>query len=799
MRVLLIGTLFLIFNPSWAYAGISMQEPDTSRYAEVRSLVQFYEYMLNNIGSARSNTRDKEVIITESYKKVFSSPQVQIEDDLIHNRKVITNKDVAAYLRDVDFFFKDIVFDFNDIQVEQKQEGASTYYLVTFESLIEATTLDNEPYTNAQQRFIEVNADEASGDLKIASVYHTKVSREKELEVWWESLSYGWIQVFREYVTFDSADFRVLKQISSIDSLNLSGNALILNIEPLAALRDLKYLDISHTEITDISPLRYSRNLQTLKANNSKINDVSTLEYFESLETLDLSKTPLMNLQGIEKMKSLKHLRLIDTHIRDFKPIQQFNTLESVNLSESRFNDAGFLSGHKALKEANLSKTSLADLHVFQLFSQLKTLDVSETAITDLDGLESHPSLELLNINQTDISELKALLTAPKLKKVYADYTKISQEEASSFMAKKPKTLVVTQSAQVMNWWGSLSADWKKILTQKIEVEEPGKEEIIQLLNTDSLDLSGKGLADSSPLKKFNRIKYLDVSGNSFKNFSYTSGMKDLTSLTGEGLPVQSTDGLDQNEKLEYLSIPQSEIVNIGALSFLDQLKMVNLDRSYVDESAIAKYLQSNPKTVIIYQSDRLEKWWNELSSDWKSLFDLEKVDSYHLHQLIERESMSVSGLHISSLEPLSVFINLKQLNLDQVNISNLQDLTMHTGLRELTCTKGPLESLSGISYFQQLEKLNVSSTAVSDLKDLEGLRSLVELNCSGTGISNLKGISEIYNLEKLDISSTKVWRLGRLSELRNLQTLICNNTRIIAYLIDEYKAEHPEVNVIYY
>lgn len=799
IRKTLLLLPFLLCTSGLFAQGQQPEAADTSRYAEVRSLVQFYEYMLNNVGAAKSSSRDKEVIITESYKKIFVGPHVQVEDDLINDRKVITNKDISAYMRDVDFFFQDIVFDFNDLQVEKKELAARVFYLVSFESIIEGKTLDGETYNRAESRFIEVNTNQ-DGDLKIASVYSTKISREKELEVWWNSLSYGWIEVFKSYMPpFDSADHLILKRIAALDSLNLSGNTTIKNLEPVAALRDLKYLDISHTDIVDLSPIRYASNLQTLKANNSALTDISTLSYFDKLKSLNLSNTKVSDIEPLKRLTFLNELRLSETYVSNFTALAEIKSLVYVDFSESRLSDAGFLASHKGLETADLSRTSLSDLYVFQLLPKLKQLNLSETAIVNLEGLEGHPSLESLDITQTKVAEISPLLSASKLQKIYADYTKVSQEEASNFMSKRPKTLVVTHSAQVMNWWSSISGDWQKAFMSIMKTQNPEKEDIIQLLNIDSLSLKGLGLKEATPLKKFQRLKHLDVSDNQFTSFNFTASMRDLSHLSGAGLPVSSTDGLDKNEKLKTLLLPHTEIVNISALSFLDELELVNLDESFVDESAVSKLLQASPKTVVIYQTETLKSWWGSLPTEWKKVFALKSSDSYHLHKLIEVDSINVTGFEISSLSPLKVFINLRYVSLNKVNVSDLKELYKHQNIQALSCTNGPLMDLDGINQLHQLETLDISNTALSNLKDLEGLRSLKDLNCSGTSISNLKGIESIYNLETLNISSTRTWRLGRLSELRNLQTLICNNTRIIDYLIDEYKVEHPEVNVIYY
>ena len=79
---------------------------------QIRRLMGFLEFSLNTLGSSETSTREKEIIINESYLKAFLNDKVQIEDDLDENREILTYKDVQAYLKDVDFFFKEATFQF---------------------------------------------------------------------------------------------------------------------------------------------------------------------------------------------------------------------------------------------------------------------------------------------------------------------------------------------------------------------------------------------------------------------------------------------------------------------------------------------------------------------------------------------------------------------------------------------------------------------------------------------------------------------------------------------------------------
>src|SRR5690554_3357933 len=166
---------------------------------KVEDQIRFLEYFLNTVGSEKTSARDKDVIIRDSYSKIFRDEKVQVEDDLLLDRKVITNKDVTAYLKDVEFFFKDAEFKFRVREVKPSlKDNDQLFFVVSLDRTLVAKGLDDEKIENTQPRFIEINLERDSNELKIASIYTTKLSRDKELQEWWETLSYEWTTYFRE-------------------------------------------------------------------------------------------------------------------------------------------------------------------------------------------------------------------------------------------------------------------------------------------------------------------------------------------------------------------------------------------------------------------------------------------------------------------------------------------------------------------------------------------------------------------------------------------------------------------------
>ncbi|TAE51642.1 MAG: leucine-rich repeat domain-containing protein, partial [Bacteroidetes bacterium] len=111
----LILILLLCFG-SHLSVQAQVTEADTGKLEMLRQeasrMISFWGFALNTLGDPQTPLRDKETIIFESYSKIFLNEHVQIEDDLIEGRSAVTNKDVQAYLKDVDFFFQSARFAF---------------------------------------------------------------------------------------------------------------------------------------------------------------------------------------------------------------------------------------------------------------------------------------------------------------------------------------------------------------------------------------------------------------------------------------------------------------------------------------------------------------------------------------------------------------------------------------------------------------------------------------------------------------------------------------------------------------
>ena len=180
MKYILLGIICSFLLPLSRSLGQkevnSLSSEDLDQYTQqVSNMVSFIEYTFNTLGNSETPTKEKDIIINESYTKIFRDEKVQIEDDLDNTRKVVTNKDIQAYLKDIDFFFRQVTFDFDikDINFLVSEEK-KIYFKVYLYRHLHGITIANDTVQDIQERFIEINLNESERDLKIVSIYTTE-------------------------------------------------------------------------------------------------------------------------------------------------------------------------------------------------------------------------------------------------------------------------------------------------------------------------------------------------------------------------------------------------------------------------------------------------------------------------------------------------------------------------------------------------------------------------------------------------------------------------------------------------
>jgi Leucine-rich repeat (LRR) protein len=800
-------TVFLIFLfalPS-AHGQKGKKEP-LKHEKEVRDMVTFFQFMLNTLGDPATSARDKDVLVMESYTKIFRDGKVQVEDDLDPRRTVITNKDVTAYLKDVDFFFRDVKFELSieDIQASGAEE--KLFYKVKLTRNLKGTTVDGKAINNTMPRFIEINYNPREEDLKIVSIYTNQFNEKEALNNWWNALSYEWKSVFK--VRFDLGDTVSLddiKTMTSVDSLDLSNNVYITSIEPLAMLLDLRYLNLSRTSVTDLNPIRNLTELQELDLSDTRIEDITALRYSTNLKRLNLNATPTVDISVFEKLQALQQVGLRATKIYDFRPLRFLTALEVLNTESTVFSDLPAIDSLSQLKDLNVARTPVRNLTPLVSLTKLENLNLDSTLVEDLSALHNHTALKVLNINNTKVASLDPLIGLPQLQRIYCDRTGVNREIADAFMSAKKNVLVIFDSEDLQTWWNNLQPIWRDVLSRRAKVSlKPSKEELAKVTNIDSINLGQYiSLKSIEPLARLLKLKTVIANNTGIADISPLKDLREIVTLDISNTAVADIGPLARLSKLKTLRTDYTQSKTIDTLASLKTLTRLYVDGMSIQDTTVQKFLQRNGSALVVYKTNQLNEWWSKLPDDWKQIFETQlrlgiKPSRESIHQLVELERIAFGDVPVNDLAPLLEFVRLKELKFSGTAISNIGPLAEIKTLRSLHVNDNPIHNLSPIRGLRELDDLDFSNTPVEELEVVASLRNLKKLNCSGTQIRKLKELENLKALEYLDCSNTDVKSLDDLKDVP-LKTLKCYNTKISKGEVEKFKKHHPDCNVSYY
>ncbi len=266
-------------------------------------------------------------------------------------------------------------------------------------------------------------------------------------------------------------DIRPLATLINLEMLSLWKTRISADISPLAGLRKLRHLDLSHSDIKDLRPLAglielwilgiegnsitdlgplTGLPLRELNTSNNLIIDLRPLSGLKHLRTLDISNNLIEDLRPLAKLTELRTLWIQGNPITDFTPLTGLDLtdlkydviedpIEQTDPAKAWMPDAalraavrgeiGLLPGVSLTKERiqevrylNIAGKGISDIAGLEFATNLRELDLSRNPITDLAPLANLKTLENLGLSHVspdtpnlDLSPLATLINLEML------------------------------------------------------------------------------------------------------------------------------------------------------------------------------------------------------------------------------------------------------------------------------------------------------------------------------------------------------------------------------------------------
>lgn len=832
----------------------SLTKEELANYeTEIHKMVHYLQETLNFIGDPSQTSQEKEIIFTQSYAKIFQDDKVQIEDDLDIQRSTTLSKDVQAYLKDIDFFFQyaQFAFDVQSIANLNKPDG-SPYFKVTMNRHLVGKTVTNDSINEVKKRYIEINLDKKNNDLKIASIYTTRIDERQTLCYWWNSMPSAWKNYFgKDLLVNDSIPLKTvmqigendfiysypvltdiegetvvtdwketivktgldtlyqqLKALSQLSTVDVSDIKTITTLEPLNELSNLSFLNISGTNINDLSPLRNANKLKVLKASNTQTYDLSPLKYDLMLQELDIANTDVDDLSVLGILVNIERLNIANTRITNLKPIEQCTQLTHLLAEGSKISNIQSLSKLENIVALDISNTTVRDLSPVSGLKSLQSLKISKTPISNLEALREMESLKELFCSNTTIKDLSPLKSHRRLSKIYCDNTRIDINQASEFSKENPFTLVIYDTKALEQWWDNLPIYWKAVFSKQLHLSgEPSTEDLHEVINMTDLDLSGNEyMQNLIPVSRLTNLVNLNISNTEITRLDPLYGMTNIENINLSNTYISDLSPLSTMSSLKTLDISNTPIDDLTPLTENSHLEILWANNTTITQRKVIPLKEQVPDVTVVFQTEALQEWWDGLDEVWQNLLkthvgcESSNPSPLEMQKIIDLKNITVEQENtITTLEPLRSFHWIEKLSLIGQGIHDIKPLADKSHLSELLIQNNPISDLSPLEYDTLLTVLNIENTQVSDLSKLEKLTHLRILNASGTGIKSLKPLSKMNELEELLINNTSVKNISPIENIPSLKLLKIYNTRVKTKTVNNLQQKRFDLNIVYY
>ena len=817
----------------------NLSKADLEEYSQqIRTMVQYLEETFSFIGDPENSAQEKDIIFKESYSKIFRDDEVQIEDDLDENRSTNINKDVQAYLKDIDFFFKDAKFTLKveDIKPQTNEKG-ETYFKVTMMRTIVGHNIVGDSVNSTIKRYMEVNVNRSKKDLKIASIYTTKPNETEELRVWWNRMPAVWKMYFGEnrYIldTIEIADiihiyrdsivivndsliestiacdmpvlYENLTDITKITDVDVSHNSSITTLDPLNELSELQNLDCSSTNVDDVSPIRNLNKISTLDISSTKITDISDLRYANNIKILRADSISLDNIDIIGLYGQLTNLSIAVTDVNDISMLENCEQLVDLDISGTKVTDLDSIELPQSIRFLDLSNTEIADLSPIGNLENLQVLIIDNTPVTDLSPLANLVKLNELQCRNTSIGDIMPLKDLQHLVRIYCDNTQIDSEKAEAFRNENRRTIVIYETKALQDWWNRLHISWKKAFAEQNNTDiDPSPEELHNIICMKSLTLD-KNFLDALPIERLTNLEELNLENTKIEDLTPLHTLHNLRYLNIKNTKVSDLTPIDDLSSLQEINMENTNISKLEPLCNLSNLVKIYAENSKVKTEQVVKLRLAQPNVTVIYQTEELRNWWNTIDNNWREVFrNTIEIDSNpkaeQLQAIANIEELTVdSKIIINDLEPLRKLLFLKKLTINDNHIIDLSPLEDLQQLQELNVDGNAITDLNILNNMKTLEVLSIENTKVIDINPLENMKELRVLNIANTNIKNIKVLTTCTSLEELNVANTNVKTLKPIADLSNLRYIKAIGSKVKSKEINTLRDKRPELNIIYH
>lgn len=821
-------------------AQMSLTDKEIEDYkSQVKQMVSYFQETLNFIGDPNNIAKEKDIVFKESYTKIFKDEHVQIEDDLDEERGMSINKDVQAYLKDIDFFYQNVKFRF-DIQkiTPQINEKGETFFKINMMRNIAGRTITGDSINNTRNRFMEINIDPLRKDLKIVSLYTTKPNENEELSRWWNVMSDEWKHYFGMNVYLnDTIEWSSIKQIltdslviTSLEDVILKDTFMLVDNDTLEmnridelyghtpdtvifihdtvkrfvnkvipcninmvypCLKDM--MGITEVNVSDndaifnLDPLSELSELTYLDCSGTKVTDITPIRNLNKINYLDISGTNITNISNLRYTNNIEILKADNININNISVTSLFSKLRQLSVSNTDVFDLSPLSNCSNLFILNVSYTDIDSISVLRDLKELYDVNLSYTAVDDLSPLQEANKLHFINIEGSQISDLSPLASLDNLSEINCSNTSVSNIEP----LKNIKNLkrVYCDNSMVNR---EMAFEFMRINTNALVINETKTLELWweDLPSFWKTLLIGHNNSEHSPSKEqlhsIINIKSLKIDKDDYiLDLNPIVRFTNLENLDLSGSTITDISQLKSLYNLKSLNISDTKITDINILENNTELKELNIENTKI-KSLLALHNLNNLSFIMAENTELSNEEVVNLKKKNRKLKVIYKTDELRTWWAnLSTSWREILSNHVKcnsnpTSEQLHEMADLEDIIIDPMYVvQDIEPLRMMPFVKKLQAENNQIHDLTPLGDKEFMEVLIVKANPIDDLSPIENLLSMKVVNVENTAVHDLSPLEAMSNLTVLNVGGTTVSNLKPLSDLSSLQELLIFNTNV--------------------
>ena len=573
-------------------------------------------------------------------------------------------------------------------------------------------------------------------------------------------------------------DVSGLSSLTNLTSLFLGYNR-IRDISPLAGLTALEDLTLDHNPIANIDPIkRLIPNLAlfTFEGTALTADDIDwigeqdfsfTSTYDEIRGGFDVEISPAAEIPD-EDLRTL----LAGLEGTDGAPTQKFiSTLTELDLSGLNINNfTGLESAINLTKltitDANMTSKRLSKLaNVLRFLPDLRQLDLGGNKISNIASLASLTQLTSLNLRGNEITDVSSLSSLSDLTSLSLSENRVANIDGLGALTK----------LKSLDLYGN----------QKVADISP----LAGLTNLTDLILSRNRIVDVSPLAGLTKLQTLTLDQNRIADFEPISSLRENLNhyrggnqnadpivkfrdnnlrravLEALGKDPNSADPIKVSEMatLTTLTAQGASISDLTGIQHAVNLKTLDLSGNALDDDDMDRLTRlTQLETLILTGNDDITS-----ARPFRKLRNLTRLD---LPQGLSDPTVDIpdSGLRTAILRALGK----SESSETEITASDLN------GLEKLEARGFGIRDLTGLEYAENLRQLYLNNNQISNLSPISGLQRLRRLSLNKNNVSDVSGLSGLTTLQWLRLNDNRISTVAPLETLVNLKTLELSNNR---------------------